>query len=39
LKRERDSLADALRKIASGAHGWQSCVDKIAPEALATIKP
>lgn len=37
-REQRDRLADALEKIASGAHDWKTCVDKIAPEALAATK-
>jgi hypothetical protein len=39
LRRERDALADALREIASGLHDWKTCVDKIAPEAIAKLNP
>lgn len=35
---QRDRLAGAMEEIASGAHDWKTCVDKIAPEALAAMK-
>jgi chromosome segregation ATPase len=39
VREQRDRLADALREIASGLHDWKTCVDKIAPEAIAKLKP
>lgn len=37
-REQRDALLEALEKIASGAHNWKTCVDKIAPEAIAAAK-
>ena len=38
MTKHRDALAEALREIASGAYGWKTCVDVIAPKALAATK-
>ena len=38
LREQRDALAGALREIASGAHGWVECVDRIAQDALAALE-
>jgi hypothetical protein len=38
LTKQRDALAEALREIASGAYSWKTCVDVIAPKALAATK-
>lgn len=35
---QRDMLAEALEEIASGVHGFATCVDVIAPNALALAK-
>ena len=38
MTKQRDALAEALREIASGAYSWKTCVDVIAPKALADTK-
>jgi glycosyltransferase involved in cell wall biosynthesis len=38
MTKQRDALAEALREIASGAYSWKTCVDVIAPKALAAKK-
>jgi predicted nucleic acid-binding Zn-ribbon protein len=38
VTKQRDALAEALREIASGAYSWKTCVDVIAPKALAATK-
>jgi predicted nucleic acid-binding Zn-ribbon protein len=38
ITKQRDALAEALREIASGAYSWKTCVDVIAPKALADTK-
>jgi hypothetical protein len=38
MTKHRDALAEALREIASGAYSWKTCVDVIAPKALAATK-
>jgi len=35
VREQRDQMADALREIASGLHDWKTCVDRIAPKAIA----
>jgi len=37
-REQRDSLTEALREIASGVYCWKTCVDVIAPKALAATK-
>lgn len=38
VTKQRDALMEALKQIASGAWGWKTCVDVIAPKAIADVK-
>jgi len=33
--KQRDILMTAMEEISGGAHGWKTCVDQIAPRAIA----
>lgn len=35
VTKQRDILMSAMEQIGCGAHGWKTCVDKIAPHAIA----
>lgn len=37
VTKQRDKLAEALQKIASGVYAWHTCVDELAPEALQSL--
>lgn len=35
VTKQRDILMTAMEEIGGGAHGWKTCVDQIAPRAIA----
>lgn len=35
VTKQRDALISAMEEIGGGAHGWKTCVDQIAPRAIA----
>ena len=35
VTKQRDILMSAMEQIGGGAHGWKTCVDQIAPRAIA----
>lgn len=35
VTKQRDALMSAMEQIGGGAHSWKTCVDQIAPRAIA----